>query len=379
MKNKKIKIILLTIFACVGFGAFIFSGINFDNTKINLNEYIITEIQGFDGYARVNCSLDSERLLNDISKDEKNAVIVLKYKECIDTIKIDIENVEGVNGKLKNKDVIRIVINYDENMFDRYNIDVEKEDFEKVLSDLPKGEKIDIFKNVEVIVAGISPLAYANVQNNWQDSPLSSLKFSLDKSNNIKKNDTIKVTCVTDAEAIYEMGYIPESMSRDYVVKVANSYAESAKDIDEKVLMEVWKQITEAVDRETKDLSFRILYKATGDEKYLYQYNKEEVMSTEFDSAYFLKKKDSTIEGAENYIIMLAKAKITNQSSAIDVYFAFEYRDGSVDDEGIFVIGHNSEDEKYICSNVREKVVQAMLDSRNSTYSIEKLDINFGK
>ncbi|MGN0480922.1 MAG: hypothetical protein ACI4EV_05065 [Lachnospiraceae bacterium] len=375
MKNKKNKIIISVIFVVTGFIGIVFAGIDFNN-KYNIREFVITTVTGLDGRGKVTCEIDSEKLLEKISEGEKNAVIILKYKNLIDTIKITID---GNNGELKNGDRVNATVSYDEELLKENKIEFENNTFEIKIENLSEGKKIDIFEKIDVVVAGISPLAYANVQNNWDDEFMSKLKFSLDKTNRIARGDTITVMCTTSEEEFLENGYIPEAMTKEYVVKAANSYIDSSQDIDETVMNEIWQEIKLAIHRETVDMSFRILYKATGNEKYLYQYNREEVVLVEPGGVYYLKKKDDTAEGADNYIIFLARAQITNQTETVDVYFGFEYSEASKDNEGKFNLSHISGEEKYICSSLLDKVYNQMIDSRKNAYSVESLDIDFVK
>lgn len=377
MKNKKIKIIIPVIFIIVGFIALVFAGIDFNNnSNVDIKDFIVTEFKGLDGSGSVKCSIDEEKLLKKIAVDEKNAIVLLRYKKCINSIEI---NFTCENGKLKNGDSINVEIKYDEELFENNKIKIENNTFDIKVGGLSKGKKIDVFEKIDVVVAGISPHAYANVQNGWEEEFLGKLQFSLDKTSKIAKGDVIKVTCTTSAEAFAENGYVPESMSKEYAVTVANSYVESVEEIDKKVLKEAWEQIEASIVKETNDLSFRMLYKATNDEKYLYQYNKENVESQELDQVYYLKKTDSTVEGRENFVIFVVKAVISNQKETLPVYFAFEYYDAAKDNEGNFNIEHNQEGEKYICSSSKEFVIGQMIDRRKTIYSCDTIGTDFVK
>lgn len=376
MKNKKNKIIISIIFIVIGFAGIVFAGIDFNNNKYNIREFINVSVTGLDGKGRVTCEVDREKLLEKIARDEKNAVVIFKYKKCIDTIKII---VEGNNGELKNGDRVNVAVSYDEELLKENKIEFEDNAFEIEIENLSEGKKIDIFEKIRVIVAGISPQAYANLQNDWDDEFLSGISFSLDKTNKIAKGDTITVTCTTALEEFEKYGYIPEKMTKEYVVNKADSYIDSPEDIDGEVMKQIWEQIEISIGRETEDLSFRMLYKATGDEKYLYQYNRESVAGAYPDGVYYLKKKDDTVQGADNYIIFIVKTQITNQKETAEVYFAFEYSDASKDDEGHFNLVHNPGEEKYVCSSLRSKVYDQMVGNRESTYSVEAVEIDFVK
>lgn len=376
MKHKRLKVLTLITVLLTGFLVFIISDWRYEGKSYHLKEYFSVTVTGLDGSGVVNVSFDYERLLADIAGEEKNAVIVGKYRQCLDTISYEIK---GDNGRLKNGDSVELSISYDKELMDENRIRIEDEDFTVEIDTLSQGTKIDVFEKLDVIVAGVSPEAYVNLQNNWEDAFLSQISFSADKTNKVAKGDIITVTCTTKPEEFAMNGYIPADYTKEYLVKVANSYIDSVADINQDVLMEIWLQIEQSIIRETTDLSFRILYKATEDEKYLYQYNREEVLNTELEGVYFLKKKDSTYEGSDNYVVFLARSEITNQTSTVEVYFAFEYADGSKDDAGKFSIPHNLEEEKYFCSGSMEKIYQQMIGSRSGTYNIEEMKVDFGR
>ncbi len=376
MKHKRLKLLTLATVLLTGFLVFVISDWRYGGKSYPLKDYFAVTVTGLDGSGVVNVFFDYDRLLSDIAGEEKNAVIIGKYRQCLDTISYE---VKGDNGKLKNGDSVEISIGYDEALLDENGIKVENTDFKVEIDALSQGTEIDVFEKLDVIVAGVSPEAYVNLQNNWEDGFLSQISFSADKTNKVAKGDIITVTCTTKPEEFAMNGYIPKDYTKEYLVKVANSYIDSVADINQDVLMEIWLQIEQSIIRETTDLSFRILYKATEDEKYLYQYNREEVLNTELEGVYYLKKKDSTYEGSDNYVVFLARSEITNQTSTVQVYFAFEYANGSKDDAGKFGIPHNLEEEKYFCSGSMEKIYQQMIGSRSGTYNIEELKVDFGQ
>lgn len=68
------------------------------------------------------------------------------------------------------------------------------------------GTKIDLFSNVEVTFAGISPDAYALVTNKWGDEYLGSLIFTADMTENIQKGDAVTICCETGKEELGRHG-----------------------------------------------------------------------------------------------------------------------------------------------------------------------------
>lgn len=368
MKRTRLKIFEPALVLSVGLLIFIIADLHFDNKGYDLKDYFYMTTTGLDGSGTVNVFFDYDKMLSDVAKDEKNAVIVSKYRQCLDTISC--EDISD-NGRLKNGDVVEISVSYDEELMKDNGIKIENTQIEFKIDNLSQGINIDVFEKLDVIVSGISPEAYVNLQNNWEDKFLSQLNFKADKTNNIAKGDIIIVTCTTGSEDFAANGYVPESYTKEYMVKVANSYIDSSDDINKDTVSKIWEQVEATVVSETQDLSFRILYKATGDEKFLYQYNREEVLDIRREGVYYLKKKDATLEGNDNYLVFLVKATISNETTTMDIGFAFEFSNGSKDESGNFSIEHSPDEQKYYCSDSMEAAYEKYIGSRSTSYTVE--------
>lgn len=222
-----------------------------------MSDYINVSFGGADGAGTVSCSVDTKKLYERLAGNEKNAVIIRNIDTFVDGISASAD----ATDKLSNGDKVTISVLYDRSLADKIGCRVAGAKFAVEVSGLGDGSVIDIFANVEVVVAGISPDAYANVLNKWQDDRLKNIAFTLDKATGIKAGDVITVTCEASAEELAEQGIsIAESRKQFHVDRVA-CYADSVQALDMNVIDNIIGECKDAIKTETEDLTFRMLIK----------------------------------------------------------------------------------------------------------------------
>lgn len=367
MKKRKLMVWAIIPAVALFFVVVLLAGGRSQDEQLHIRDYTDVKVAGLDGNGRVTCVLRTEELYPEIAGDEKNAVLLDMYTRLLESVKY---KVEGSNGRLKEGDSVHVKVSLDEELAKECGVELIAEDFDYTVNELEEGKIIDVYEKVNLVVSGVSPMATAGITNGWEDEFLSKLQFAVDKANNIAKGDVITVTCTTTAEEFAANGYIPSGYKKEYNVKVVDTYIQGKSQLDENVLNEIWTQIHDAVIADTQDLSFRMLYKASGDSKYLYQYNKEQVMSINKENVYYLERKDN-IEGKMNYVVYIVKAVITNGTSNLPVYFGFEYTGAAIDSNGKFYLPHKKEEQAYICSDSYEKIYNKLIGEREGSYRVE--------
>ncbi len=96
-------------------------------------------------------------------------------------------------------------------------------------------------------------------------------------------------------------------------------------DIDKNKLDLLKTMCEEAIVDMTKDTTFRMMYKATGHNDYLYMPNNEYAENVSVIGAKFLSRKN-TAEGLNNnFCIFYVKQILSMKRRAIKVYFGFEF------------------------------------------------------
>jgi uncharacterized protein YozE (UPF0346 family) len=236
---------------------------------------------------------------------------------------------------------------------------------------IESGTQIDLYSNVEVIFAGISPDAYVVITNKWTDDYLKNLTFTADKSTGIAKNDTIVITCSADYDTIARHGYIIKSEKAKVTADSLSTYVEEKEQFASS-LGTIDKESKAAIVSETEDVTFRMLYQATKNSSYLRSSNEETAQDIQNMGIYFLKKKNDTAD-TDNYLYYFYKATISNGSEQEEVYFLFEYSNGYVKNDGAFEIEHSDAARTYYCAADFDELYNQYIAQKEKIYTITKV------
>ncbi len=340
---------------------------------VDFEEYAIFEYTGINGYAGVSCRIDKEKLYNDLSENEANADKLKLYREFVDSVKImtaqmDLSNGDRVYGK----------VSYNEDCAMQAGIQVGTTDVEVRAGGLSEGTEVDLFKDIEVIFAGISPEATVVINNKSENAYLGQLTYTADKTEGIVVGDKVTITCNVSGAQLGRNGFITEKFTQMYAADALSTYAESVEQVSEeaKKLMEA--EIEAGIRNLVHDTTFRITYKATKDTKYLRMTNEESVDNIQFEEAKFLKRKTAQLEGTDNYVVYLYSADVSIAEETVKVYFAFEYSTGYITHDGEFKIMMGNLSERYSCSSDYDTIVSGTLVGGKpgySTYDVTKCTI----
>ena len=338
------------------------------NRSVNLSDYIKVTYSGLQSSGKPICEVEKDKLYLQLAGEEKNTVVLAKLKTIIDSITI-----EANGSNLSNGDSVVITVSYDKESAKKVGCDFNKSKYSIKVSGLGQGKLIDIFENVEVVVAGISPEAYANLSNKWTEDDLKNISFTIQNPSNISKGDVIVVTCNASEDEMTQRGYIVQSYTKEYKVDKVNCYLSDVSQIDMQLLNTIKSEAIDTIKTETESLKFRMFYKATNDSSYLFQYNNEWVNSTTFIKAVYLSKKVNAEANTNNYIYLLFKSNISNGSTTSDIYFAFEYPDGIITNDEKFAIAHNNQSTRYICGLDYNDIYSRIVSSKEASYSITEI------
>lgn len=339
------------------------------NRTVNISDYIKVTYSGLQGRGKARCQVDTDKLYVQLAGEEKNTVVLAKLKTVIDSISI-----ESNGTNLSNGDSLSITVSYDKDLAKKVGCDFYKLKYNVKVSGLGEGRTIDIFENIEVVVAGISPEAYANVSNKWTEDYLKNISFTIENPTNISKGDVVIVNCNASEDEMTEHGYIVQSYTKEFKVDKVNSFLSDVSQIDMQLLKTIESEAIQTIKTETESLKFRMFYKATNDSSYLFQYNTEWVNSTELVKAVYLSKKENAEVNTNNYIYILFKSNISNGSVTSDIYFAFEYLDGILTNDGKFMITHDNQSKRYICGLNYDDIFSRVVSSKENMYIITMIN-----
>lgn len=335
---------------------------------VDLAEYVRCEYTGVNGCAEVVCVVERDKLYEELAGTQKDMEKRELYRRFADSVSAKAEQKDIRNG-----DKIHVTVKCDDQLAKQAGIQVGNRTFTVRAGGIGDGVKVDLFEHVEVVFAGISPEAYVVVKNNWADESLKNLRFQADKSSGVTVGDVIVISCSATKEELAKNGIVAQRYEQEYTADKLSSYASGAKAVSAEVLNDIDIEAREAIIRLTADNTFRILYKATEDEKYLHQINEEKAEQIELLGEYFLKRKNAGEGNADNYLYLIYRADVSNGSETLPVYFGFEYMQGYVTVEGEFNIAHEAVDERYACSADYEKLYHTLIGSKSDRYQVQEM------
>lgn len=333
--------------------------------KVNPEKYITIQYTGANGYASAECVIDSDKLYQKLSGRKKDTEKLEQYRAFADSLRAEVKE-----NDIANKQKITVSISYDEQLAKEAGIKLSKQQYHVRAKGIGEGTKIDLFSQVEVIFAGVSPDAYAVVSNKWEEEYLKDLTFSVDKTEEIRKGDTVTVTCDTDTAELARHGYVAAVTAVTVTADNLSVYAAKAEELDQEVLSNITGEVFDTIEKQTENSMFRMLYKATGNEAYLRSSNNETASDIELLDIYFLKRKDGISGEKDNYLYYLCRATIENEDTQEEVYFAFVYTNGYITSDGRYEIMHDYSEQRYICSSDYDAVYDEAITQKEEAYQI---------
>ena len=293
-------------------------------TKINLNDYINIEYDGYDTYGRASIDFDSDKYFEDLQKasssfkkvymSEGANNLLSYYYDMIDSLDYSLDK----NSELSNGDTVTVSFEFDNEAAAKFKIEYVGEPTEYTVEGLKEVKKIDPFDGIRVDFTGTSPNISAEVVKTKTDDVYSNIYFDLSKSYGIKVGDTVTVTVSNNPEYFVEdYGYAFTATSKDYTCSNVDKYIDKAADISDDTMSTMKKQTEDVINS----------YFAS-DSKYI------GVSDLKFEGTYFLTEKVDnswSFNGTNQvYVIYSGKVKSNEEKKQFDettVYFPVRYAD----------------------------------------------------
>lgn len=324
---------------------------NMGKKHVALEEYVNISYRGANGYAYAECSVDADKLVQELTDNDKDTANSQAYIRFANSIAAVITDGSYSDKGISNGDKLEIYVTYDRDLAKSAGLSVSNGTFNVRAKGIEDGKKIDLFENAEVVFAGISPDAYVVVKNNWEDEFLSEMSYEADKTGGITVGDDVTVTCTVDEVELGRHGYVTDGCTNVYNAGKLSSYVNTADQIDKNVLEKLKSDCRATIISETADTTFRMMYKATGDKSYLHVTNDETADNITFIEAKLLKRKSATDAiNPDNRIVLLFAADITCNGTAETVYFEFTFDNGYITWENEFNVAYSSLKEIYECN-----------------------------
>lgn len=219
---------------------------------INLNDYLIIETEGYDGYGTATARIDWDAV---VEKYGEKVSFTSNIKSTHDSLNNLLSPVTGlqyyVNVKLdssdglSNGDKITYTWQVDEEYTDYVNCKMKCEDGTYDVSGLTEMGSFDAFVELEVTFFGIAPDGTVDI--NYYGTKLSSYDFTCDKYSGLSNGDKVKVSIVNSNPEYYAeyCGMIPETFEKEYTVEGLSSYVAKISEISTEMLASMQQQASD--------------------------------------------------------------------------------------------------------------------------------------
>lgn len=366
IEKKKDLISIVMVFVCVVL--LIIAGIPGEK-HINVSQFVNVQYKGADGYAAAICTIDKDALYKYMACSEKKSDMLEILRNLADSFEVSTDNTDISNG-----DKIVINVSYDEELAKKAGVTVGEKKSSIRAKGIDKGQEIDLFKNIDIVFAGISPEAYIVINNLCEDDYLSKLEFHADKTSNISTGDEIRMRCKADRDELARNGYLVENTSHVIKADYLSSYVSEKEQIDNKKIAELVDSAEETVISQTADKSFRMMYKATEDKAFLYRSNDEVAQNVTLLDKIFMYRKNPGEGQYENFIYLIFSAYITIEEDEYPVFFVFEFSQGYVTIDNQFNISSDELEKRYDCSLSYENMYDKYINDKSDMYEIIEME-----
>lgn len=212
--------------------------------KIEVDQYVTVEYEGYDGYARAHVELDELALYEAMM--EATGQSVSDYADidslwdlggavydgvslytCIDTIELTPSKTEN----LSNGDTIDVAITYDNEVARKMDIEFVGDSVSVTVEGLKPVQEVDPFEDLKVTFTGIAPSGQVEFEYTGSNENISSYNFEADRYDGLRNGDMVTITYnVSDEDTLY-YGYVLSTKEKQYEVSGLQEYADSYADL----------------------------------------------------------------------------------------------------------------------------------------------------
>lgn len=234
---------------------------------------------------------------------------------------------------------------------------------------------IDVFQYVNVTVSGIAPYVKAQLEVSELPEWMKDVEYYIDKTEGIKNDDVITVTCSLTDEKANEAGYRMAARQKIYYVKDVDQYINSTDQLENELMGDIINEEAEVICKDTENTEDRMLYRLTGKANYLFQYNKEWVEGAEVKDIFLLTPmnyNDETLE--KNIIYVVLKAVVSNSDYSEEGYFFFRYDNGIITKDNTLYLNHQAQETRYYCESDYDELYNMLIAPLTQNYYIGNAD-----
>ena len=226
---------------------------------IDLDDYLIFEAEGYDGYGKLNVKIDWDSIdekygkklaftvagKKELARGENSSDTITPIDVMYDMVDINLDS----NTSLHNGDIVNYTWNVSPSLSDVIKADIRYQDDAYTVVGLEEIERFDPFADLEVQFEGLSPngtvlLSYGGGDLSEDDfrynrvvkgtSVEEAIAEAVIEGTGLRNGDVINVFLSNQDVNHYAetIGKIPETFSKEYEVSGLDGYVESYSDLD---------------------------------------------------------------------------------------------------------------------------------------------------
>lgn len=197
------------------------------DTKVDLLDYVSVEFSGYDGVGIAEVEFDEVRLKLNLENNSN------KINEAVITTIINsISATLDTEKELSNEDSVNLTLKWNDELANDYGFKFSGDAKSYTVTELTERIVVDLFKDVEIILSGVSPYSKAVIQNNSTDSKIKNVSFTT-YSSYIANGDTITVNAFYTSSLFNDEEYTVLEKEKEFTVSGADEYIKKFESMDE--------------------------------------------------------------------------------------------------------------------------------------------------
>ena len=221
--------------------------------KIDLNDYVEIEFNGYDTIGTASVTVDVDQLIEDnaaafgLEEDYSRSDFNKVYDNLYKKLKGELDK----DKKLSNGETVTFKwgsINED-SIKEKYSVSFSYSDISVEVNDLDVPKEFNPFDYIKVTYDGIAPNGKLNISKDG-DNPVSGISYRADKTDSLSNGDSITITAESKndlKEFCLEKGYSPTAETQTYTVSGLTSYAMKLHDIPDETKAKMLNQAEDTI------------------------------------------------------------------------------------------------------------------------------------
>ncbi len=202
-----------------------------DFYHVDLSEYVIVTVTGYNGYAVATVELDPDKIsdLEDDLEDEVSKHDREDIPELIDSLTFTLSEDEN----LSNGDTLEIKTEYDEDIAEDLEVTFENTSFSYDVEDLEEATAIDPFEGLTLVYSGVSSHGELTFDTTGCDEYVrNELSFYADENYGLTNGDKITVEVYYSQSDLDENSIVLTQVTKDYTVEGLPIIPDSLDQVD---------------------------------------------------------------------------------------------------------------------------------------------------